>query len=127
MSMFTTRALKPLDAEVARLGRPRIWATVQAGWAHEPLLQAPTVGALLVRLRGSGAETDAPAARLVALAAAGDEAALTVLLGTLAGVFVATSRRWGGDLDVAVSDQLSLVAEIVRTTELPPSTCWRCW
>ncbi len=120
MSMFPTRALAPLDAEVARLGRPRAWTAVQAAWADEPLLRVPSVGDMLARLRGTGAETDPTASRLVALAAADDADALTVLLATVAGVFVATSRRRGVDVDTAVADQLSIAAEIVRSTELPP-------
>lgn len=119
MSRFHTRALASLDAEVARLGRPRVWAGVQASWASEPLLEAASVGELLARLRGGSAETDPLATRLVGLAAAGDGPALTVLLASLAGVFVATSRRRGLDVDAAVADQLSLAVEVVGSGDLP--------
>ena len=51
MSMFPTRALAALDAEVVRLGRPRIWGVVQAAWVDEPLLRAASVRELLDRLR----------------------------------------------------------------------------
>lgn len=119
MSMFPTRALAALDAEVVRLGRPRIWGVVQAAWVDEPLLRAASVRELLDRLRGNGATTDPIAARLVARAATDDAEALTVLLASLAGVFVATSRRRGVDVDTSVADQLSLAAEVVCTTELP--------
>lgn len=119
MSMYPTRALAPLDAEVARLARPRVWSEVQAAWVDEPALRAGSIRELLDRLRGSGAETDPLAQRLVALAAADDHDALTVLLAALAGVFVTTSRRQGVDIDMSVADQLSLTAEVLQTTELP--------
>lgn len=119
MTMFPTPALAPLDAEVRRLSRPRAWAAVQATWADEPELTCRTLAELLLRLRGSGEVTDPPALRLVARAAQGDGAALTVLLATLAGVFVVVARRRGGDVDALVSDQLSLAAEVV--TSSPPA------
>ena len=119
MTMFPTPALAPLDAEVRRLSRPRTWAGVQATWADEPQLTCRTLADLLGRLRGSGAETDPAAARLVARAGHGDGAAMTVVLATLAGVFVAVARRRGGDVDALVSDQLSLAAEVV--TSSPPA------
>lgn len=119
MSRFNTRALAALDAEVARLGRPRTWAAVQGAWLDDPVLAAASVRELLARLRGSSAETDPIAHRLVVRAAGGDAAAVTVLLASLAGVFVATGRRRGLEVDSAVADQLSLAVELVRSTELP--------
>lgn len=119
MTLFRTPALVPLDLEIARLSRPRRWARVQEAWAGEPSLVAPDLPTLVARLRGTSHDTDVPAAALVARAGAGDEAALTVVLATLAGVFVAFARRRGLDVDTAVADQLSLATEVVCSGTLP--------
>lgn len=120
MKLFHTPALVPLDLEVARLQRPRTWARVQADWAGDDLLASRDAAELITRLRGTSAEIDPLAGALVTRAAAGDRAALTVVLAALAGVFVAVARRRGGELDAMVADQLSLAAEIVATSPLPP-------
>ena len=119
MTHYSTPALVFLDNEVARLARPRAWQAVQRDWVDEPELAAGSLHELLARLRSSGAETDPVARRLAARSASGDAVALVLVLAALAGVFVSTARRHGGDVDALLSDQLSLAAEVVRAGPLP--------
>jgi hypothetical protein len=116
----TLPALAQLDAEVARLAGPRAWRVVRSRWRDEPLLaDFAALDDLLAHLRGSGDETDGVAARLVALAAAGDAAAVTVVLAALVGVFVACARRQSSAVDDVVADLLSLATEVTCTTVFP--------
>ena len=119
MNHHRTTALRLLDTDVARLAHSRTWARAQASWPPELRMRFARAVDVLDDLRGSGAETDSLARSLVVLAAAGDGPALTLVLASLAGVFVAVARRRPGDVGDAVADQLSLAVEIVCTTGLP--------
>ena len=119
MNHHATPALWLLDTEVARLSLPRPWARVQASWSGDASLAFVRPVDLLSYLRGSREDTDPVARPLVARAAAGDAAALAFLLAALVGVFVVVGRRTSPDVADSVADQLSLAAEVVRTTAFP--------